>query len=220
MRTQAVEIETAPRSGHRRGVDRECELSSRARRALRLLSEQAAIPLDQLAPLLGRSLEQALAALQELDAVGCVEHRRFLVAEGPWFWPTRRGARLAGTGYHYAVPDVALLAHRRAVNRVRLHLAERAPQGCWISERAVFRRREPNDHLPDALFDIDSERHAIEVELSRKGDREIRQILTKHSNRYDAVVYFCGPRTHRMMMRLAGEGRWPKLVVRRLPEGE
>jgi hypothetical protein len=158
--------------------------------------------------------------LQELEAAGCVEHHRFLVAEGPWFWPSRRGARLAGDGYGYAVPDIALLAHRRAVNEVRLHLAERAPQGRWLCERAVFRRREPDDHLPDALFEIEGERHAIEVELSRKRDREIRQIVTKHSNRYDAVIYFCGPRTYRLMCGLAAEGRWPKLIVRRLPEAE
>jgi hypothetical protein len=219
MRAQPVDIEPGPKTGCRREVDRQCELSSPARDALRLLSEQAAIPLDQLARLLDISLERTLAALQELDRARCVDHRRFFVTDGPWFWPTWRGARLAGTGYCYAAPVIALLAHRRAVHEVRLHLAERAPQGRWLSERAVYRRREPDDHLPDALFEIDRERHAIEVELSRKSDREIRQILTKHSNRYDAVVYFCGSRTYRMMLRLAGEGCWPKLIVRRLPEG-
>ena len=113
-----------------------------------------------------------------------------------------------------------MLAHRRAVNEVRLHLAERAPRGRWLSEREVFKRRDPNDHLPDAVFEIDSERHAIEAELSHKGRHEIRQILAQHSNRYDAVIYFCGPSTHGMMERVRAEGRWPKLIVRRLPEAE
>jgi hypothetical protein len=187
---------------------------------LRLLSEQAAVPLDQLARFLRSSLGDAVALVQGLEAAGCVEHRRFLVRDHPWFWPSYRGARLAGTGFHYTVPDVAILAHRRAVNEIRLHLAERAPQGRWVCERAVFRQRDPSDHLPDAVFEIGGERHAIEAELSHKGHHEIRLIVAQHSNRYDAVLYFCGPRTYNLMKRVQAEGRWPKLVVRRVPQGE
>ncbi len=196
------------------------ELSAAQATALRLLSEQAAIPLDQLARFLGGSLAEGVAALQGLEAAGCVEHKRFLVRDHPWFWPSRRGAGLASTGFHYKPPDVAMLAHRRAVNEIRLHLAARAPRGVWVCERAVFNRRDPGDHLPDAVFEIDGERHAIEAELSCKTDRQIRQIVAQHSNRYDAVVYFCGPRTYSFMKRVQGEGRWPKLVVRRVPEAE
>jgi hypothetical protein len=187
---------------------------------LRLLSEQGAIPLDQLARFLGGSLGEAVALLQGFEEAGCVEHRRFLVRDHPWFWPSRRGAVAAATGFHYKVPDVAFLAHRRAVNEVRLHLADRAPQGRWLCERTVYRRRDPNDHLPDAVFEIDGERHAIEAELSRKRDREIRRIVAEHSNRYDAVLYFCGPHTYNLMKRVTTEKRWPKLMVRRVPEAE
>lgn len=199
-----------------RGVAREPRGAELA--ALRLLSEQAAIPLDQLARFLGVSLAEAVAVVQGLEEAGCVEHRRFLVGDHPWFWPSRRGAAFAGTGFHYNRPDVAILAHRRAINEIRLYLSERAPQGRWICERAVGRRLDPDDHLPDAVFEVDGERHAIEAELSCKTRREIRLILARHSNRYDAVLYFCGPRTHRFMRSLQAEGRWPKLIVRRLPE--
>ena len=192
----------------------------RQQEALRLLSEQAAIPLDQLARLLGVSLASAVRIVQRLDESGLAESRRFLVRDYPWLWPSRRGARLAGTGFPYAVPDVAILAHRRAVNEVRLYLAERAPEGRWVCERTVFRRRDPEEHLPDAVFEIDDERHAIEAELTRKRDRDIHAIVAQHSDRYDAVLYFCGPRTYSLLKRLQAEGRWPKLVVRRLPEGE
>ncbi len=196
------------------------ELSPVQATALRLLSEQVAIPLDQLARMLDISIEAAVRTVQELETAGCLEHRRFLVAEGPWFWLTRRGSALAGTGFPYRVPDVSSLAHRRALNEIRLYLAELAPAGRWVCERVVYRRRDPNDHLPDALFEIDGERHAIEAELSCKGNREIRRIVAELSDRYDAVLYFCGPRTYRMMRRLSAEGRWPKLLVRGMPEGE
>jgi hypothetical protein len=187
---------------------------------LRLLSEQGAVPLDQLSRLLAVELAPAVRMAQRLEDGGLVESRRFLVCDYPWFWPSRRGAVRAGTGFHYKPPDVAMLAHRRAVNEIRLHLAERAAEGVWVCERAVLGRRDPAEHLPDAVFEVGGERHAIEAELSCKTHRQIREILARHSDRYDAVIYFCGARTYRFMKRVQADGRWPKLVVRRLPEGE
>lgn len=186
---------------------------------LRLLSEQVAIPLDQLARFIGVELEEAVGSVQALKAAGRVEYRRFLVRDYAWFWLSHRGARIAGTGFPYREPDVSSLAHRRAVNEIRLYLAQRAPQGLWVCERAVFRRRDPNDHLPDGVFEIDGERHAIEAELSTKRDSEVRRIVAEHSDRYDAVIYFCGPLPYNLLKRVQAEDRWPKLVVHRLPEG-
>lgn len=218
MHAQPQSTQARPARRHRCSRYRDPDAAERV--ALRLLSEQAAIPLDQLARFLRLPLADAVALVQGLEEAGCTQHRRFLVRDYPWFWPNRRGARLAGTGFPYSAPDVAMLAHRRAVNEVRLHLAERAPQGRWVCERVVFRQRDPEDHLPDAVFEIGGERHAIEAELSTKRNREIRQIVAQHSNRYDAVIYFCGPATYGLMKRVQAEGRWPKLVVRRLPAGE
>ena len=185
-----------------------------------LLAEQVAIPLDQLARFLDRSLEATVRALAALEAAGYLSHRRFLVRDYPWFWPTRAGLGRSGTGFPHREPDVAGLAHRRAVNEVRLHLAAKAPRGRWVCERIVWRRRDPADHLPDAVLEIDGERHAIEAELSRKENLDIRRIVAEHSNRYDAVLYFCGPYPYLLLKRVQAEGRWPKLVVRRVPQGE
>jgi hypothetical protein len=185
-----------------------------------LLAEQGTIPLDQLARFCERSLEATVRALAKLEEAGQVEHRRFLVRDFPWFWPSRAGMKRSGTGFAYHRPDVAALAHRRAVNEVRLHLAAKAPRGRWVCERSVWRQRDPSDHLPDAVFEIDGERHAIEAELSTKRNSEIRSIVAQHSNRYDAVLYFCGPYPYSLLKRVQAEGRWPKLVVRRVPAGE
>lgn len=215
--TESTEAK-GPACARRRSRYRDLKLEEHA--ALRLLSEQAAIPLDQLARFVNGSLGEAVALLQGLEAAGCVEHRRFLVRDLPWFWPSYRGARLAATGFHYKKPDVALLAHRRAVNEVRLHLAEREPEGRWLCERTVFRHRDPADHLPDAVFEVGGERHAIEAELSIKRNAEVRRIVAEHGYRYDAVLYFCGPRPYRLLKRVQAEGLWPKLIVRRVPQGE
>jgi len=185
---------------------------------LSLLSEQGAIPLDQLARFLGADLGEAMALVGGLQAAGCLKYRRFLVADYPWFWPSYRGLQFAATGFGAKTPALWGLAHRRAVNEVRLYLRERAPQGRWICERKVKRIRDPRDHLPDAIFEIGAERHAIEVELSRKSPLEIGQIIAEHSERYDAVIYFCGPKTHASMKRVKAEGCWPTLRIQQLPE--
>jgi hypothetical protein len=185
---------------------------------VRLLAEQGAVPLDQLARFLAVDLAVAVALVQAFEERGWSESRRFLVRDYPWCWLTGRGARLSGTGLPRAVPDIGGIEHRRAVNEVRLHLARRAPAGRWICEREVLRRRGPDEFLPDGVLEIDGERHAIEAELSRKQNRQIRLIVAAHSARYDAVVYFCGPRTYSLLKRVQGERRWPKLVVRRMPE--
>ena len=204
----------------RPGVPGHLELAGDEHRALRLLSEQVAIPLDQLARFLGLDMEEAVRTTQRLDEAGLVETRRFLVRDYPWLWLSNRGVRTADTGFPFREPDVASLAHRRALNEVRLYLAERAPEGRWVCERMVYRQRDPEDHLPDAVFEVGGERHAIEAELSTKRNREIRRIVAEHSNRYDAVLYFCGPYPYRLLKRVQAEGRWPKLAVRRVPVGE
>jgi DNA-binding Lrp family transcriptional regulator len=189
---------------------------------LRLLSEQGAMPLDQLARFIEVDFGRALSVVQGLEEAGCIEYRRYLVKDYPWFWPSWRGLQFAATGFKSSAPVVSSLAHRRGINDVCLYLRARAPQGTWICERMVRRIRDPLDHLPDAVFEIEvegrKERHAIEVELSCKKSDEILEILAEHSDRYDAVVYFCGQETHSFMERVKKKGNWPKLVVRHLSE--
>ena len=79
-------------------------------------------------------------------------------------------------------------------------------------------QRETKVDIPDAIFEVNGERHAIEVELSNKTKRRLRHTLEERSARYDAVIYFCGPRTRKLLDDAKGEGCWPKLIVRGLPE--
>ena len=61
------------------------------------------------------------------------------------------------------------------------------PQGHWLCERAVESLLDPNVCLSDAVFEIGNERHAIEVELSRKSRSALREVIASHSSRYDAI---------------------------------
>jgi len=193
------------------------KVGRRQRELLELLSEQGAVPFDQLVRFLGCKRSRVEGSLRGLEQRGWIEKRQFLAGDARWFWLSRKGVGLAGRAHRYTVPNVRSLPHRRAINETRLFLCDRAPAGRWSSERAIHGVAGSADHVPDAVFEVSGERHAIEVELSRKPPREVAEILHQHSLRYDAVIYFCGPHTYRLMKRVQAEGRWPKLIVQQLP---
>jgi hypothetical protein len=81
------------------------------------------------------------------------------------------------------------------------------PDATWVSERELFSRhaeklfardghkRGDVPHVPDAeLLLASGERHALEVELTRKSRDRLDSIITILASEYDHVVYFCGPR--------------------------
>jgi transposase/DNA-binding MarR family transcriptional regulator len=184
---------------------------------LALIAEQVAIPLDQLARFLAVDLAGVKTIVSRLVKAGYLEQRCFLAGGPPWVWLTHKGAAASETDFAARVPTVRLLTHRRAVNEVRLYLRQHAPRGRWVCERTVARRIDPDIPLPDALLEIDGERHAIEVELNRKPRSALRVIVASHSNRYDAVLYFCSPQTRPLLDELRERYDWPKLSVGDVP---
>jgi hypothetical protein len=203
--------------GLRREGAAEQKVGARRRELLELLSEQGAVPLDQLVRFLGCKRSRVKDSIRGLDQHGWIEQRQFLAGDARWFWLSRKGVGVTGGTHRYTVPNVRSLPHRRAINETRLFLYERAPAGRWSSERAIHGASGSAEHVPDAVFEVGGERHAIEVELSRKPRRELAEILDQHSLKYDAVIYFCGPQTYRLMKRVQAEGRWPKLIIQQLP---
>jgi hypothetical protein len=195
------------------------QLSRTQRRALRLTAEQATLPLDQLARLLDCAQANADILVTELEQLGCLQSRQFLEHEERWVWATRRGARVSGyrRGNRPYPPSLRSLNHHRAVAEVRIHLRQQAPRGRWIPEGEIRSRCEPNTPIPDAIFEIDGERHAIEVEITGKTKARTRLVIAHHSAKYDAVIYWSGPNTYHVLNRLKREDDWPKLIIRRLP---
>jgi hypothetical protein len=197
------------------------DLTELQRAALRVIAECVALPLDQLARFLGCSPRGAANVVAALKKNGCVHSRRFLSGEGPWVWSRGTGSRLSGTGLRAkrTPPALASLEHRRAVHEVRLHLEARAPNGRWTCEPRLFSRLQggKSDQVPDGVFEIGGERHAIEVERSRKSYARLRQAIAENSAHYDAVVYLCSPRARGQLDRIKAQEDWPKLIVRDLP---
>lgn len=195
------------------------QLTLREREALRLISEQATLPLDLLGRLLDVRLPEAEELVADLEHLGCLHSRQIRISEVPWVWLGTRGARLADSGFPALKypPAPASLDHHRAIAEVRLYMQTQASHGRWVCERQLQRRRETGGHVADGVFEVDGERHAIEVELSTKSQSHLERVVLEHSRRYDAVIYWCGPEVHPTLCRFKAAGGWPKLVVRRLP---
>ncbi len=157
--------------------------------------------------------------LARLRAAGLVESGPLGGGQAPWVWLTAKGARTSGQGFCAWRMRPGLVAHTAAVNEVRLHIAARAPEGLWVCERQLARELSRSQHLPDAMFCIDGQRHAIEVELTPKARARTEAIVSELSARHDVVVYFCAPPAKRQLDDLAQTGAFPNLAVRDLPTG-
>jgi hypothetical protein len=181
------------------------------------LAEQYAATTEQLGVLLGcgpRSVQRVLARLRD---AGLVSTYRVLVGQPAWVTPTRAGLRACGSQYKVWQPKLGVLLHTAAVNDVRLHIQARSPEAEWVSERALARERREGEHLPDGVVITDGQRVAIEVELTVKSERRVRATLDELTGRFDMVLYYCPPATHRQLSALKDSGQWPTLGVRELP---
>jgi hypothetical protein len=127
-----------------------------------------------------------------------------------------RGLDLAGSEFRVWQPNLRLLAHIAAVNDVRLRIERHAPESVWTCERELAREQGIRGHLPDGVITLNGSEIAIEVELTVKSRRRMPTILRELTARYDGIVYYCAPRPHAAVTKLAQTGRWPNLRVREL----
>jgi hypothetical protein len=189
-------------------------------KALRFISEQASVRVDHLARYLEMEPQQAHSLAAKLERASAVRTEVFFEGDHRWLWLSRRGAEMSGTGLAHRSypPDLKSLDHRYAINEIRLDLEKREPRGVWLSETVIQGRRPKGAQIPDGVFEVGDERHAIEVELHCKTRRHLERVLAENSDRYDAVIYFCGPRTIGLLRRQKASNDWPKLIVRELPQ--
>jgi DNA-binding MarR family transcriptional regulator len=185
---------------------------------LDLISEQGAIPMDQLARFLDCKLDKAKRVAKRLQEAGLIRRERPLAKESDWIWLSKRGARFSTTGLSAPRPKVGSLALMRAVNEVRIDITKRAPEVGWVSRRALLREQGRNAAVPRAMVEYKDERHAIEVRLAPGLEATLEQLIWQRSADYDAVICFCAPKARRQLERMVKAHHWPKLAIRDLPE--
>jgi hypothetical protein len=187
-------------------------------RLLRLVSEQGAIPFDQLARFLAIEERQAARVGWHLAERGFATCRPVLHGEPPWLWLNSRGSRLSGTGLAHFKPTGHALTRIRAVNEVRLHITTRAPAARWICGRVVRREQGFRGAAPQAVVEVDGERHALVVRPGNTGNvAQERARIEPLLARYNAVITFGSPRVRTALGRLACRYGYRNLVLRPIP---
>lgn len=113
--------------------------STRDVELLRVVGEQYAVTLPQLARLMGCSQHAARWLRNRWEGAGWALGRAVLVGEPVFVWLTRRGHGIADIDYSVWRPNAGMLAHIAAVTDVRLDVTARHPGAEWVSERELHR---------------------------------------------------------------------------------
>jgi len=183
---------------------------------LRLLAEQIAVPLDQLARLLDCGLDFANDVAWHLWRAGLVEIARPLPGEQAWVWLARRKC-LASLGLFGTSPRPGRFQHYRAVTDVRLHFGAELPRGHWFSGRSLRHGRQRAGTFPDAVVEEDGRCHAVEVRLTSGPKQSIKSRIDVFSETYDAVTVYCGSEASLTRNYLRRECDWPNVQIQSLP---
>lgn len=199
--------------------------SARDLELLRIVGEQYAVTLPQLARMMGCSPHAARWLRSRWERAGWTSGRALLVGEPVFVWLTRRGQSLAGVDYAVWRPNAGMLAHIAAVTDVRLHVLDRHPGATWVCERELHRELAAapgnrQQHRPDGLVVIDGHEVAVEVELTLKRRARIEQIMRELVARYGSITYFAAPAPRRALTQLAAEVGRGRVQVLELPKEE
>lgn len=198
--------------------------SARDVELLRIVGEQYAVSLPQLARMMDCSPHGARWLRSRWERAGWARGRAMLVGEPVFVWLTRRGHGIAGIDYAVWRPNAGMLAHIAAVTDVRLHVLGRHAGALWVCERELRREMGAGPdgrhrHRPDGLVVIDGREVAVEVELTLKRRARIEQIMRELVARYASVSYFAAPAPKRTLERLAEEVGGGRVQVLGLPRG-
>lgn len=179
---------------------------------VRLISEQGAMPVDQLSRFLGRDYATAQRIANHLDAAGFLCQGRGPVDDPPWLWTTKMGGRLAGTGLNRWSPNPTSVESFRLWNEARLLVHELDPMVRWWSMR-LLRKRAEDKSVPVALLEEEDEQHAVEVEFAKSGRVELIEKYNRRCSEFQIVVVFCSSRRVKTFERLSKECGWDNLIV-------
>jgi hypothetical protein len=213
-------------SGHQRRRRRdagELRCTERDLELLRVLGEQYALSLPQLAWLMGRSLHAARWLRSRWERAGWARGRAVLVGQPVFVWLTRRGQRTAGSEYSLWRPNPGALGHIAAVTDVRLWVAQRHPGAGWVCERELAREARltgtRGQHRPDGLVVLDGRELPVEVELSHKRPARRERIMRELIARYGQAVYFAPDGPRQLLEQTARSIASERVQVLELPEG-
>lgn len=182
-------------------------LSERQFEVLQWVGEQYAVRIDHVQELFGKtatkqtgepgkisiSLARRILTLKWLkhDLVACDRYKHHGLT---WIWLSNKCLRHLEMPFRSREPSIAMLNHYHSINSVRLALDKQGIDQ-WTSERFLKYAMRTNEdekphHLPDGLVAYEGKDIAIEVELTRKNQRDLRTIIKSLDKHYAHIWYF------------------------------
>ena len=194
-------------------------LTERDLQLLRLIGEQYALSMEQLA----RLTTGATYLRHRWHRAGWVEGGR-LTYTLPWLlWLTADGAAIANSPYRLWEPKAARAEHLEATTNIRLLLEHELGLGEWQCERWLAQAAGPRSggqfHVPDGLLDTGRDQVAVEVELTLKGRARLAGIVEELAISHDRVWYFASEPVARSLREVLRTSPWQNVTVYPYPVG-
>jgi hypothetical protein len=182
---------------------------------LRLVSEQGAVPMDQLSRFMKREEAETLKIVQEFAHLNYATSASLIAAEPDWVWLKEAGNRFAETRLCCMKPKIGGLPNLRTLNELRLQLEG---DGEWMSRRQLMRECGPHASVPDAVLRTDGSRAAILVRFDNRQFARFAKRIQGFSGTFDSVTCYCANRivSRRLEhLRNSTESSW--LTIEQLP---
>jgi hypothetical protein len=212
--------------GRRRGlcgapVDRRVfEPTTAELRALRLITEEGLVAVDQLGMLLGLNRGLGIVLAHRLEERNFVR-REFVVGDDRgWLRVTPRAARLAGTGLEAPrVESPVSLGRRLVLARIRADWCSRPGKRVWITRRMLVKGLPGPScaDVPAAAAEAGSRSFAVMVVDRHVSVRRRRRDLRRFSKGYDGVLCVADEFTLPWVRRYVAEKGLENVEVEEMP---
>jgi transposase len=123
-------------------------LTRRELRAIDLILEQGAMPMDQFEVFLEIGPVEASRLADRLVQTRALDRAKPLDYEPPWLWATPRGAKASSTGLKAFVPSLGGLERARAMNQIRYRYTHGKKDVEWISYRTLTQQSSARKRPP------------------------------------------------------------------------
>lgn len=179
-------------------------ITKRDEEILNFINEFGFCEIPQLETKFGFKKPRSYQIMQRLVKAGLVIHQRIFYGTHGIFYLTKTGAEYTDLPRIKNIPK-EIYEHQLAIIKVYFKLIEKYPHAQWICERRIKREKFMADgiragkrrhHLADGMLVFpDNEQIAVEVELSMKSKKRLKEIILGYWMHKDIreVWYFCSP---------------------------
>ena len=190
------------------------------RKILRLISEQGAVPIDQLCDFLQRGEAETLAIVDEFERQRYAERESLLAGQSDWVWLKKMGHRFSATSLACPKPSIGGLPKIRVLNALRLLLAGQSSGTRWVSKRMLRQELGRYAILPDSVVERGGLRQAILVRFNNREFDALEGRIKSFHRSFDSVICYCANEAvRRRMAALPGQMPSLDLTVEDFPNG-